>query len=190
METTFGLTQLVASGSPKNTCISTLQSGSSCQFFEQRGTFVDITRDPATGNWVEGAIHHDARTPFYSQTDLNFGHEFKVSKAHEAQRLRFEWNVLNLLNQGSVLQYQPNPTTGQDILLPDPACPTGTPLPPCLANPSRIDFKTMMTGWDPFAAANATKYGVAAPLTLASRYGKPFLFQTRRTMRMAVKFTF
>jgi hypothetical protein len=190
METTFGLTQLIASGSPKNTCISTLQSGSSCQFFEQRGTFVDITRDPATGNWVEGAIHHDARTPFYSQTDLNFGHELKVSKAHEAQRLRFEWNVLNVLNQGSVLQYQPNPTTGQDILLPDPACPTGTPLPPCPANPSRIDFKTMMTGWDPFAAANGTKYSVAAPLTLASRYGKPFLFQTRRTMRMAVKFTF
>ena len=151
---------------------------------------MDITRDPTTGNWVEGAIHHNARTPFYSQTDVNFGHELKVSKAHEAQRLRFEWNVLNLLNQGSVLQYQPNPTTGQDILLLDGACPTGTPLPPCPANPTRIDFRTMMTGWDPFAAANATKYSVAAPLTLASRYGKPFLFQTRRTMRMAVKFTF
>jgi len=179
MQTTFGLTQLVASGSPKNTCISTIFPGSSCQFFEQRGTFVDITRDPATGNWVEGAIHRNARTPFYSQTDLNFGHELKVSKAHENQRLRFEWNVLNLLNQASVLQYQPNPTVGnQDITLLDPTNPTG------------IDFKTLMTGWDPFAASNATKYSVGAPLTLASRYGKPFLFQTRRTMRMAVKFTF
>ena len=180
MESTFGLTQLIASGSPKNTCISTLQSGSSCQFFEQRGTFVDITRDPATGNWVEGAIHHDARTPIYSQTDLNFAHELKVSKTNELMRLRFEWNVLNLLNQDSVLQYQPNPTLGgQNITIKDPTNQTG------------IDFKTMMTGWDPIAAANANGvYNVGAPLTLANRYGHPFLFQTRRTMRMGIRFTF
>ena len=48
----------------------------------------------------------------YSQTDFNFGHEIKVSKTREAMRLKFEWNVLNLLDQGSVLQYQPNPTVG------------------------------------------------------------------------------
>jgi hypothetical protein len=47
-----------------------------------------------------------------------------------------------------------------------------------------------MTGWDPFAAANATKYTVTSPLTLTNRYGMPFLFQTRRTMRIGVKFTF
>ncbi|HXH66048.1 MAG TPA: TonB-dependent receptor, partial [Candidatus Limnocylindrales bacterium] len=180
MESTFGLTELVASGSPKNTCISTLQSGSSCQFFEQRGTFVDISRDPATGDWIEGAIHHDARTPIYSQTDLNLAHELKVSKTNEAMRLRFEWNVLNLFNQDSVLQYQPNPTLGgQNITIKDPTNQTG------------IDFKTMMTGWDPIAAANANGvYNVGAPLTLANRYGKPFLFQTRRTMRMGIRFTF
>jgi hypothetical protein len=178
METTLGLTQIIASGSPKNTCISTIQSGSSCQFFAQRGTFVDITPD-AAGNWVEGAVHHDARTPWYTQTDVNFGHELKPSKTREAMRLRFEWNVLNALNQANVLQYQPNPTFGsQNISLQDPTNPTG------------LDFKTLMTGWDPFAAANATKYKVASPLTLSSRYGLPFLFQTRRTMRMAVKFIF
>ncbi len=201
METTFGLTQLIASGSPKNTCISTLQSGSSCQFFEQRGTFVDITRVPGDyqpllptdpnnpnhlpqcltcGNWVEGAIHHDARTPIYSQTDLNFAHELKVSKTNELMRLRFEWNVLNVFNQDSVLQYQPNPTLGgQNITIKDPTNQTG------------IDFKTMMTGWDPIAAANANGvYNVGAPLTLANRYSMPFLFQTRRTMRMGIRFSF
>jgi len=179
METTFGLTQLAASGSPKNTCISTINAGSSCQFFDQRGTFVDITRDPATGDWIEGAVHRHARTPVFTQTDLNFGHELKVSKTREAMRLRFEWNVLNLLNQGAVLQYQPNPTFGsQNISLQDPT------------NPTLLDFKTLMTGWDPFAAANATKYTVTSPLTLSNRYGLPFLFQTRRTMRMGIKFTF
>jgi hypothetical protein len=178
METTFGITQLIASGSPKNTCISTINAGSSCQFFDQRGTFVDITHD-AAGNWVEGAVHHDARTPWYSQTDFSFGHELKPSKTREAMRLKFEWNVLNLLNQANVLQYQPNPTFGsQNISLQDKTNPTG------------LDFKTLMTGWDPFGAANATKYTTSGPLTLSNRFGLPFLFQTRRTMRMGVKFIF
>jgi hypothetical protein len=95
-------------------------------------------------------------------------------------RLRFEWNVLNVFNQDSVLQYQPNPTLGgQNITIKDPTNQTG------------IDFKTMMTGWDPIAAANANGvYNVGAPLTLANRYGNPFLFQTRRTMRMGIRFSF
>ena len=80
---------------------------------------------------------------------------------------------------------------GQNVTIKDSTCPTGTPLPPCPANPTRIDFKTMMTGWNPFAAANADgTYNVGAPLTLANRYGHPFLFQTRRTMRLGIRFTF
>jgi Carboxypeptidase regulatory-like domain len=179
METNFGVTQIIASGSPKSSCFSTIQSGSSCQFFDQRGTWVDITR-AANGDWTPGAIHHDARTPSYTQTDLNFTHSFKVSKDHEGRRLSFEWNVLNALNQAAVLSYSPLPTAGsQSFLLPDTT-----------NNGSGVNFQQLMTGWDPFAAANAKAYGVTTPLTLNNRYGLPFLFQTRRTMRMAVKFTF
>jgi hypothetical protein len=32
--------------------------------------------------------------------------------------------------------------------------------------------------------------GVQAPLTLASRYGLPVLFQQARNMRLAIRFTF
>jgi len=178
METNFGLIQTIAAGSPKSTCFSTIQAGSSCQFFEQRGTWVDITRDSATGDWIPGAIHNDARTPWYTQTDLSFTHSLHVSKTREAMRLAFEWNVQNLLNQAAPLSYNPLPTSAQAFLLPDASNPTG------------VNFQQLMTGWDPFAAANATAYGVTSPLTLNGRYGLPFLFQTRRTMRMGIKFIF
>ena len=36
------------------------------------------------------------RTPWLTQTDLLVGHEFKIT---ETQRLRFEFNALNLFNQ-------------------------------------------------------------------------------------------
>ncbi|HYG99797.1 MAG TPA: TonB-dependent receptor [Terriglobales bacterium] len=38
------------------------------------------------------------RTPVYSQTDLMIAHEFKIGKS-ETQRLRFEFNMINLFNQ-------------------------------------------------------------------------------------------
>jgi len=76
------------------------------------------------------------------------------------------------------LSYNPLPTSAQAFLLPDPSNPTG------------VNFRQLLTGWDPCAAANATAYGVTSPLTLNNRYGLPFLFQTRRTMPMGLKFVF
>src|SRR5262249_10321876 len=42
METTLGLTQTVAQGSPKSTCFPVVDSTSACQFWGQRGTWADI----------------------------------------------------------------------------------------------------------------------------------------------------
>ena len=180
MATTFGATQIFASGTPESTCFATIGPGSSaCQFFEQRGTFVNLHRDAATGDFVIDSIVHDARTPMFSQTDFNFGHEIKVSKSHEAMRIGFEWNVQDLFNQASVLSINPIPIGGGNFV----SIPT-------TSNPTGIDFHTLTTGWDPIKAANAQAYGITSPLTLNARYGQPFLFQTRRTMRMKVKFTF
>jgi len=174
METTFGANQIIAQGSPKNTCVPVIDSLSSCQFWDQRGDFANIHRDPTTGNLILDSVTVGARTPKYLETDFNFSHTFGVSKTNEAMKLRFEWNVLNLFNNASILSYEPNPFAQGNEWLPF----TST------ANVAGYDFQTALTGYDPIATANSQG------LTLNSRYGLPFLYQNRRTMRMTLRFTF
>jgi len=85
-------------------------------------------------------------------------------------------NITNLFNNDSPLSYNTNPFAGPSAgneFLAFPA-PKGA-----VAN-----FATALTGYDPIAAANLQG------LTYNNRYGLPFLFQNRRTMRLTVSFTF
>jgi hypothetical protein len=70
-----------------------------------------------------------------------------------------------------------------------------------LINPTRaprfsgdpgVDWGKVMNGYNYMDALNGTGSfaGVQAPLTLASRYGLPQVFQGARNMRLAVRFTF
>jgi hypothetical protein len=174
MESTFGVNQIIAQGSPKSTCIPVIDSLSSCQYFDQRGEFANFSRDSATGNLVLNSVTHGARMPIYPQTDFNFGHQFSVSKTNEAMKLGFEWNAMNLLNNGSVLSVDPNPFAQFNEWLSFNS----------KANAAGYDFLTALKGYDPVARANAQG------LTLNSHYGLPFLLQNRRSMRMAIRFTF
>jgi len=178
MESTLGVNQIFASGTPTSTCIPVVASTSSCQYFEQRGTFASMHRDPTNGNLVVDNVIRDARTPMYSGTDLNFGHQFRVSKNNEAMRLGFELNVANLFNQASVLAVNPIPFQGADT--------TVTPR----TSAGAIDWTTLLKGWNPIAAANAQDYNITSPMIFNARYGLPYLFQTRRNMRIAIRFTF
>jgi hypothetical protein len=110
----------------------------------------------------------------YYETDFNFGHQFRVSKTNEAMRLGFEWNVLNLLNNASVLAVDPNPFAQANEWLHFDT----------KANASGYDFLTALNGYDPLARANSQS------LVLSSTYGQPFLYQNRRSMRMAIRFIF
>jgi hypothetical protein len=149
-----------------------VDSASACQFWDQRGTWANITRDPATGNFVLGSVDPNARMPLYTQTDFSLGPSFKVNKTNEAMRLAFEVNVTNIFNQHAVMSYNPNPfSVGQWINFPS-------------SNALQTDVQKFLTGYDPAAQANAQG------LILNSRYGLPFLFQSSRTMRLGVRFTF
>src|SRR6266436_2165801 len=174
METTFGANQIIAQGSPKSTCIPVIDSLSSCQYWDQRSDFAKISRDTATGNLVLNSVTNGARMPRYNETDFNFSHSFRVSKTNEAMRLGFEWNVLNLLNNASILAVDPNPFAQTSEWLLFNGTTPGVP----------YDFQTALTGYDPVARANSQS------LVLSSTYGQPFLYQNRRSMRMALRFTF
>jgi len=172
-ETTFGLTQQIAQGTPKSTCVPVVDSVSSCQFYDQRGTFATFAQDPTTGAWSVASVEHNARMPWFTQTDLNIGHSFKVSKKNEAMRLAFEANVSNILNQHATLSVSPTPFAQASEWL---AFKNSSPL--------KTDVKKFLSGYD--VAAEATAGG----LVRNSQYGLPFLLQGARTMRLGVKFTF
>ena len=175
MQTTLGVIQTVAQGTPKSTCVPVVDSTSSCQFFDQRGTWATFSQDPNTGVFSLASVEHGARMPLYTQTDFSLGHSFKVNKTNEAMRMAFEFNAINLLNQHAVMSYLPNPFGRNNEWLSFSTT----------ANPLGTNVQKFLTGYD--VAAEATAQG---NMVLNSRYGKPFLFQSARTLRLGVRFTF
>jgi len=177
MITDVGVYQYVYQGTPLSTYVSIWGAP---VFLEGRGKTVQLTRDPATGNIIEGAISN-ARTPIFSNTDFNLAHEFPVSRNNEQLRLRVEANIANIFNQHSPLVIQQNQIrTGQ--IKPDSCASIGG----CPAtNNSGINYATLETKpYDYIGALNAGN------LTLSSLYGSASQFQTPRNMRFRIAFTF
>ena len=150
--------------------------------------------------------------PILAQTDLNIVHEIGVSKSNEAMKVQFEFNVTNAFNNASILAVNPNPfggATNAEFLKFD-ASPTssGAGIKPALT----YNFPAALGGYDPIALINGEANGTSS-LSLAcagcstvggspatsptsntlvynNRYGQPILYQNRRTMRIAIRFTF
>ena len=173
MDSMFGLFQSIFSGTPESTCWAVIGSTSSCVYVENRGDFVRFHRDPATGNFVSDGVVSDLRTPRYLNTDFSFKQEFKVNKSNEAMRVSLEWDVLNLFNQHSALAFNVVPLAG-----------AATVTVPTTSNPSGVDWKALLTGWDYIGVSNSQKKIVN------NLYGQPNLFQGSRTMRFILSFKF
>jgi hypothetical protein len=162
------------------------------------------------GDFVASKTINGARTPAYLQTDFVLSHRFNLSKSHENYALVFEGNAYNLFNQHSALAYNENVNgSGGQLLSPVRGGAdrfSGDP---------HIDWNIVMTPYNYVNALNGegafgatvqvpcSKPGVGtcasngfaptvvqAPMTLASRYGLPTVFQTARQFRLAVRFVF
>ena len=105
--TVFGLFQQVYSGTPLSSYISVWGAP---VFVEGRGKFIDVTRDPTTGNWVAGNVS-DKRTPMFSQSDLSVSQDFHVSKSNERLKARVGADCIKLPEpaQPGVLHPEPDP---------------------------------------------------------------------------------
>ncbi|MBZ5685076.1 MAG: TonB-dependent receptor [Acidobacteriia bacterium] len=168
METLLGGYQVWYSGSPLTSYMSVWGAP---VFVEGRGNFVDVTRDPTTGDFVLGGVH-SRRTPSFSQTDASIVNEFGVSKTNEALKLGFEVNILNLFNQHSPTFFDTNLVR------------TGSVLPP-------LDYQVLETGaYNYIDAANGTAGYGNTHRVLNSMYGLPYGWQSPRGIRMKVKFVF
>src|SRR5262249_40401833 len=95
---TVGLFATLSSGTPLSSYISVWGAP---VFVEGRGKFIDVTRDPATGNWVAGQVH-EARTPHFAQTDLSLYQDFHISSSNEKLVARIGAECNNCFNQHHV----------------------------------------------------------------------------------------
>jgi hypothetical protein len=135
-----------------------------------RGNWVNASVD-GSGNTVLGNVYA-RRTPWYTQTDLQLTHGFKVNKNNEAQQLSFSATALNLLNQHAVIadwqglnsQYVPSSLNQFGIF------------------GGAAFYQQMETGYNPGAL-------ITGSVPLNAAYGQPNQWQISRSFRLAAKFT-
>jgi hypothetical protein len=182
-ETWLGFTQTLEQGTPISACLPVVGTSSACQWAEGRDNMPILSRDPS-GNIVKSGVVNDARTAPYFQTDFSLRHEIKVSKSHENQRLVFGANVTNVLNQHSAVAYYQFIIPAQ--LVSPSRAPSRFPGDP------NVDWGLVMNGYNYIDALNGTGAfaGKQTPLTLASRFGLPQVFQGARTIRLEARFVF
>jgi hypothetical protein len=186
-ETLVGFIQSAFQGTPLNTCLPVVGTGSACQYAEGRGNFVTFSR-AANGDFSVSGMDRGSRTDNFLQTDISVRHEFPV-KGHEGMRVAVEGNITNLFNQRAGVSYVEGPvgSTGQLINPVRASRFSGDP---------QVDFGKVMNGYSYLDALNSAGAFAGAftntpgGLTLASRYGLPQVFQGARNMRLAVRFTF
>jgi hypothetical protein len=194
--TDFGVFQYLYQGSPITSYLDVGAGGGGwpVQAWD-RGKFVDVTQDPATGFITIGAPRTQ-RTPWYTQTDFSLQQNYKIS---EAKALTFSATFTNLLNQRAVTAYNADITSlavgNQYAALTTTAPNDSLGNPPC-----RFGQQCYIGDGALFYAAAERPYSVQDQLNnfkdrgvsaaLNSAYHTPIYYQLSRNIRLGVKFTF
>lgn len=185
MSSTLGLFQVAYQGSPVTTSGEVgigYTSPIEDTYIFGRGKYANITQDP-TGALTFGNPY-DRRTPWFTQTDANFMHTFKVNKNNEHQTLQFTATVQNLLNQRAVVSYW---QTFASYWNPSGLYPVNSAVqggaPQTVFNGAAF-YQAAETGY------NLQQSASAAPFVVNSGYGQPNLWQRPRALRLGVQFNF
>jgi hypothetical protein len=149
-----------------------------------RGKWVNVTQDPATGAITVGSPF-TRRTPWYNQTDFNLTQNYKIS---ESKTVGFSATIVNLLNERSVTQLNGNITSGFNANFIAPGGLTlGKGIPFYSAAFHPYDFAALLNSSPSNTTLNGTGPG---PVTINSGYGLPNRYQAGRAIRLGVRFTF
>jgi outer membrane receptor protein involved in Fe transport len=178
--TMIGGFQQIYSGTPITSYIS---AWAAPQFVEGRGKFVELTRDSATGNFVAGNVS-EKRTPRFLQSDFSASQDFHISKSNEQVKARVGVDCFNCLNNHSATFVDGNMVRTGSIT-PDKCTTAGMNCTPTAASVAGFDYGMMMSkGYDYIAQSNTNG------MTLNSRYGQAYGWQSRRTLRFTFLVTF
>jgi hypothetical protein len=174
--TDIGIFQVAYQGSPVTSYLDVGYAfpGGFPTFVEGRGKYVAVSQDQTTGAITVGNAY-TRRTPEYTQTDLNFKHTYRVK---EAQAVSFDATFSNVLNQRAVTAYNTQIDTGYT---------------PSFINPNGQNFYAAVG--ESAYAAYMRPYDYKSLLTtdaviVNSQYGHPLFFQSARTIRLALHYTF
>ncbi len=195
--TDFGLFSYVYSGSPETTYQDVgfwFLGGAFPVDTVGRGKWIDVTQNPTTGAITVGNPI-TRRTPWYTQSDLSLSHNYKFG---ETKAIRFTVTAYNIFNKKAVTAVNEQIDSGfaQNFIAPTSAA--------CRAvNIGTFGFDSTSCFFFDGAPAYASyehPYNISAlmnasassggPLTVNSQYGKPYLFQLPRNIRLGLKFTF
>ncbi|HEX3820980.1 MAG TPA: TonB-dependent receptor [Candidatus Sulfotelmatobacter sp.] len=192
MTTTFGIFQVAYQGSPM-TAASEVGIGNTSPIEDTyvfgRGKWSNVTQDPATGDLSFGTPY-DRRTPWFTQTDFNFDHSFKVNKNNERQVFDVQATLTNLLNQRAPVSYE---ETYASYWNPSGFFPSNSNVAggfPQIVFGGAPFYQAAETGYSltPSAAGNQVYLG--SPYVLNSQYGQPNIWQRSRAIRLQARFTF
>jgi len=156
-----------------------------------RGKWVDVTQDPTSGA-ISVSQPYTKRTPWYTQSDFNFQQSYKVT---EKTALSFAATFTNLLNQHSTVSYGQQMDSGYAVNFAAPSSSGCAALnngdPTCYIYDGAPAYAAYMRPYNIQSLLNAAPTNATnGPLTVNSQYGKPYLFQTARAIRLQLKYTF
>jgi hypothetical protein len=175
--TTVGLFQVAYQGTPVTTYADLgFASGNPVEaaYLFGRGNWANVSQDGSGNITIESVVAK--RTPWYFQSDLNFRHEVKIDPTNSAKTIAFEATISNLFNEQSVTAYN----QGLNAL------PAYTPLYP--HGYSVFDGAPMYNAYE--NGYNAQQTITNSGVILSNQYGKASLWQSPRTVRFAIRYTF
>jgi hypothetical protein len=208
----FGIFQFAYEGTPLSSYLDVGQaypngedppyppSGAFPTWIVGQGKWIDVQQDPGSG-LITTSAPYTKRTPWYTETDFNIRQAFKVA---ESKTLSFDATFTNLLNQHAVVSEDQEIDSGfaQNFVAPtNAACAADN----AVANPAAGASCLPSDGVDAYAAymhpynytalMNAAPHGSGGlggggPITVSSQYGKPYLYQLSRNIRLQLHFTF
>jgi hypothetical protein len=179
--TDIGLFSFLYSGSPQTSYadVGFAFPGAFPTLVAGRGKWIDVTQNPSTGAITVGNPR-TFRTPWFAQTNLNVGQSFKFG---EAKNIRFSATFDNLFNRRAITAYysQIDSNFSSQYIAPGGhAIFDGAPF-----------YSAAEHAYDVQALLNSSPTTAGTgPITLNSQYGKPFLFQLSRNIRLTLRFTF
>lgn len=197
--TDFGVFQTIYSGTPQTSYLDVAYAfpGAFPTDIVNRGKWIDVSQDPNTGVITTGTPRV-YRTPAYLQTDFNFK---QVVNVGEGKQFAFDATFANVLNQHSVTAYNEQIDSNYAVNYVTPTsngCQQynqnvyGFNSNACWIGDGPVGYAAWMAKYDYTAAMNNSPLGSTSggPITVNSEYGKPYLYQLSRNIRLALHFTF
>jgi len=181
--TDFGVFAYLYSGSPETAIVDVgfAFPGGFPTDVVGRGKWADISQNPTTGAVTVGSPV-TRRTPWFTQSDLSVSHIYKFG---EAKAITFTVTSSNIFNKKAVTAIYENVDS---IFASSFIAPGGKTLFDGAAGYAAFESPYNLASLLNNAPTNPTAAG--GPLTVNSQYGKPFLFQLPRNIRLGLRFTF